>query len=151
MRIILQNWKLEDLISNQSENEKLTKALQLIKSRATTGSLAAYDEFDFAKLYRFMQIFRHNIDITITGNEPFPGEMLQKKVNVSLPDDIYKLLVQYYNAAYNWKFVTIETAIRIGSSGDDDENYIVVLPNVTQYTRVWIGAEIFGSTTSPRY
>jgi hypothetical protein len=76
MRIIMQNWRLDDLISAQSDNTKLTEALCLVQSRSTTGTLAAYDGFDFAELYRFRQIFYHNIDDTITGSEEFPGEML---------------------------------------------------------------------------
>ena len=38
------------------------------------------------------------LDITITGSEDFPGEMLTPRNDrVSLPDDIYELLVLYYN------------------------------------------------------
>ena len=80
----MQNWRLDDLISAQSDNTKLT-----------TGTLAAYDGFDFAELYRFRQIFYYSIDATITGSEEFPGEMLTPKNNrVSVPNAIYELLVK---------------------------------------------------------
>ena len=72
----MQNWRLDDLISKQLKNQKLAEALELVKSWATTGSLTVYEGFDFAKLYKFRQIFCHKIDITITGNEPFSGKLL---------------------------------------------------------------------------
>jgi hypothetical protein len=97
----MQNWQLDNLISKQQDNTKLTAALCLVQSRATAGSLAAYDQFEFAELHQFMEIYRQETDITITGSEPFPGEMLGKKNDrVSLPDDIYELLVKYYNNTY---------------------------------------------------
>ena len=130
LRIVMQGWKLDDLISGQSDNLKLSEALELVKSRQTTGSLAANESSTFAELYQFMQIYRQNIDVTITGSEPFPGEMMSpKKERVSLPDNIYKLLVQYYNTAYNQEFVSIaDAALR-----DIDEDFIVVMPNVNQH------------------
>ena len=148
LRIVMQGWKLDDLISSQSDNIKLSEALELVKSRQTTGSLAANESSTFAELYQFMQIYRQNIDVTITGSEPFPGEMMSpKKERVSLPDNIYKLLVQYYNTAYNQEFVSIaDAALR-----DIDEDFIVVMPNVNQYGRIRIGAEIFGSIIAARY
>ena len=130
MRIIMQNWRLDDLISNQPENRKLAELLELVKPRSSTGSLTTYDGFDFAELYQFRQIFRHETDITITSKEPFPGKMFQKKDNVSLSDDIYELLVQYYNEAYNWEFVTIKDTVSKIVNNINPEDYIVVLPDV---------------------
>lgn len=148
MRIIMQNWRLDDLISAQSDNTKLMEALCLVQPRSTTGTLAAYDGFDFAELYRFRQIFHHSIDATITGSEEFPGEMLTPKNNrVSVPDAIYELLVKYYNDTYDWDFVSIaELASNVNS-----QQSIVVLPNVYQFGRIRIATEIFGSTFAPRY
>src|SRR5947207_10243792 len=79
LRIIMQNWRLDDLISAQSNNAKLTKGLKLIQPRTTLGSLAAYDNFQFAELCRFRQIYQLETEETITGTEPFPGEMLLPK------------------------------------------------------------------------
>lgn len=146
----MQNWRLDELISSQSDNLKLNEGLKLIQPRPTTGSLGVYDGFDFAELYQFRKFFRHDSDITITGKEPFPGKMLQSKDNVSLPKDIYELLVQYYNNAYDWKFVTIEDAVNSANS-ENLEDYIIVLPDVNQYGRIQIGTEFFGSTIAPRY
>ena len=40
MRIIMQNWRLDDLILAQLDNTKLMKVLCLVQSRSTTGTLA---------------------------------------------------------------------------------------------------------------
>jgi len=93
---------LDDLIFGQSDNSKLTEALKLVNLWPTTGSLAVYNRFDFIELYRFRQIFHHYLNDTIIGNESFPKEMLNpRKDNMSLLDDIYEILVQYYNTAYD--------------------------------------------------
>jgi hypothetical protein len=94
LHIIIQNWRLDNLISSQLNCPKLNRALELVKLRQTTGSLIAYDGFDFAELHRFAQIFRYNLDDTITGNELFPEKMLTpRKCGISLPTHIYELLV----------------------------------------------------------
>jgi hypothetical protein len=72
----MQNSRLDCLISAQSDNPKLVTVLSLVRNRLTAGSLAAYDEFDFAKLYQFTQIFHQSIDNTITDSEEFPREIL---------------------------------------------------------------------------
>ena len=144
----MQNWWLDELISSQSDNLKLNEGLKLIQQPClTTGSLGVYDGFDFAELYQFRKFFCHDSDITITGKEPFPGKMLQSKDNVSLPKDIYELLVQYYNNAYEWKFVIIEDA----ANSANLEDYIIVLPDVNQYGRIQIETEFFGLTIAFRY
>ncbi|CAB4425448.1 unnamed protein product [Rhizophagus irregularis] len=51
LRIIMQNWWLDDLISNQLNNSKLVEGLKLVKFRPTTGSLSAYDNFEWDELY----------------------------------------------------------------------------------------------------
>lgn len=147
LRIIMQHWRLDDIVSAQSDNIKLAEALELIRPRKTSGSLAADDNFEFAELCRFRKIFFLDVDDTIVGNEPFPGEMLTPCRNrVALPDDIYQILTKYYNNAYGLQFITIAEAIST-SSGDS-----IVVPNmVNQFGRVRIAAEVFGSTMSPRY
>ncbi|GBC30008.2 hypothetical protein GLOIN_2v1776801 [Rhizophagus irregularis DAOM 181602=DAOM 197198] len=79
LRIIMQSWRLDNLISDQSNNVKLTEGLKLVQSRPTTGSLAAYDKFELDELFRFRQIHSLEIENTIAGSEPFPGEMLTPK------------------------------------------------------------------------
>ena len=143
----MQTHRLDELISNQLDCSKLVQALELVTSRPIAESLASYDELDFTESYRFVQIFRH-LNETVIGNEPFPGQMLSpKKERVSLPENIYGLLVQYYNNAYDGKFVTIAGAV----SETSTEDLTIVLPYVNQYGRIRIGSEIFGATIAPRY
>jgi hypothetical protein len=145
--IIMQNCQLNNLILDEQDNTKLTEALHLVQSRATAGSLAAYDKFEFAELYRFMQIYRQETDTTITGSEPFPGEILGKIDRISLPDSIYELLISYYNNTYNeWDFVSIAEM-----SNDLSSNSVLVLPFANQFFRIRIATETFGSVNSPRY
>ena len=147
LRIIMQHWRLDDLVSVQSDNIKLVEALKLIKPRATSESLAADDNFEFAELCQFRKIFFQEVDDTIVGSEPFPGEMLTPCRNrVALPDDIYEILTDYYNNAYELLFVTIAESISVSSTDS------IIVPNmVDQFGRVRIAAEIFGSIMSARY
>jgi hypothetical protein len=143
----MQNWRIDNLISSRSDNVKLSEGLKLLRSRSTTGTLAAYDELDFGELLRFRQIFCQEIDDIINGSEPFPGEMLKpSKKRVALPNDVYKILTDYYNDAYDLQFLTIAESTSTNSGG------FIVVPNiVNQFARVRIAAEIFGSAMSPRY
>lgn len=147
LRIVMQHWRLNDLVSAQSDNIKLTEALKLIQPWATTGSLVADDNFEFGELCRFRKIYTQEIDDTIIGSEPFPGEMLTPcRSRVALPDDIYQILTDYYNNAYELSFVTISGSISAGSSDS------IVVPNIVdQFGRVRIAAEVFGSVMSVRY
>ena len=141
----MQHWRLDDLVSAQSDNIKLTEVLKLIQSRATSGSLAADDNFEFGELCRFRKTFTQEIDDTIIGSEPFPGKMLTPCRNrVALPDNIYQILTDYYNNAYELSFVTISESILAGSIDS------IVVPNmVDQFGRVRISTEIFGSAMAP--
>ena len=107
----MQNWRLNNILSSQSNNMRLIEDLKLLKQQATLGSLASSDNLEFAELYQFRQISRLEIEDNITGIEPFPGKMMfSKRMNISLPDDIYDILVKYYNNAYDSEFVTIAKA-----------------------------------------
>src|SRR5688572_7669204 len=105
----MQNWRLDNLISSsQLNNSTLEEGLKLIKSRPITGSLAAYDNFQNDELYRFMLTYNIEVEETITGREWFPGEMMTpSELEVNLSDNMYDLLVDYYNNAYDLEFVTI--------------------------------------------
>jgi hypothetical protein len=148
----MHNWRLEELLSQQMVNSsKLAEALKLVQRRTSLGSLAAYDNFEFDELYRFRQIYRLETEDTITGIEPFPGEMMSpKNTNVNLPDDIYEVLVNYYNDAYDHDFVSIaESSVQI-STGHANHS-IIILPLINQFGRIRIASEIFGSANTPRY
>src|ERR1043166_9520386 len=71
---------------------------------------------------------------------------------VSLSDDIYELLVYYYNDAYyDLEFVTIAGASDKLILEEESEDFIVVLPNITQHERIRIRSEIFGTNIASRY
>ncbi|CAG8636632.1 15945_t:CDS:2 [Funneliformis mosseae] len=108
---------------------KLIKGLKLIQPRATSGSLASYDNFESDELVRFRQIYCLKVKNTITGAEPFLGVMMYpKKIDVGLPDNIYSLLVNYYNAVY----------------GEDLDFFLI-------FRHIQIGAEIFGFAIAPQF
>src|SRR5256884_8050631 len=143
----MQNWRLDDILSSQSNNTRLVEGLKLLKQRATLGSLASSDDLEFAEPCQFRQIYFLEIEDTITGIEPFPGEMMSsKRMNVALPDDIYNILVEYYNDAYDSEFVTIAKAATERSS-----DRIVIRPQVNQFRRIRVESEIFGSVNASRY
>ena len=51
---------------------------------------------------------------------------------VSLPDDIYELLVYYYNDAYyDLEFVTIASVSDKLILEEESEDFIIILPNIT--------------------
>ena len=112
LRIIQQNCRLDELIiANQSD--ELNEVLGLVKPLLTARSLVMYDGFDSSELHQFRQTFRIESDITIAGSENFPGDILTSRNDrISLPDDIYELLVYYYNDAYDWEFVTIAGSLK---------------------------------------
>src|SRR4051794_39936825 len=75
--------------------------------------------------------------------------MTLRKNDVSLPDDIYNLLVEYYNAAYkDLSFFSIAEAVQ--NPGCSNRR-IVVLPQINQFGRIRIRAEIFRSVNALRY
>src|SRR2546421_5570776 len=72
--------------------------------------------------------------------------MSPKRMNVALPDDIYDILVEYYNNAYDSEFVTIAKAVT-ERSGDR----IVVRPQANQFGCIRVRSKIFGSVNASQY
>ena len=68
-----------------------------------------------------------------------------RKNRVSLPDDIYRILIEYYSDAYESKFITIAESASAGL------NDFVVTNMADQFGRVRILAEVFGSVMAPRF
>jgi hypothetical protein len=80
------------------------------------------------------------------GSEPFPGTLLKPmKKNVNLQLEVLELLIKYYHNAYGISFVTLSNI------HNSPSNSILVLPKVNLFARLRLGAEVFGSTFSPRY
>ncbi|CAG8474133.1 3134_t:CDS:2, partial [Racocetra persica] len=121
------NLQLDDLIFAQSDNSKLVESLKFIQPRATSGSLAIYNEFEFDELHHFKQIYQLEVEDTITGFEFFPGKMLSsKKINIGLLNEIYNILVEYYNNAYDMEFLSIVKSVQKNLKRTDSR--IIVLP-----------------------
>ena len=71
---------------------------------------------------------------------------------VSLSEDIYELLVYYYNNTYyDLAFVTITGTSDKLILKEESEDFIVVLPNITQHGCIRIGSEIFGTNIASQY
>jgi hypothetical protein len=150
----MQNCRINNLVSLQLNNKNLIGALELIKPRATTGSLAAYDGFKSEELLQFRRIFCHKLDDIINGSELFPGALLNPIYNqVDLPDDVLETLITYYNEIYGdyGEFISMNDLIERNLQNDSSNRYIVVQPKINQCGRIRIAAEIFGSALSLRY
>jgi hypothetical protein len=99
------------------------------------------------ELQAFLNICKELVSGGTTGAENYPGEFLPPmKLNVLLSDSLLDLLINYYNRAYEHNF----SRPRLNSSLPD-ENYIAITGKVTQYGRLRIGAEYFGSILSKRH
>ncbi|RGB34808.1 hypothetical protein C1646_760114 [Rhizophagus diaphanus] len=104
LRIIVQNCRINDLISIQSDNQKLVNGLKLIEPQQTTGSLAAYDDLRSEELVQFKQIFCSELEDTIISSEIYPDNLLSPiKNRVDLPNNLYEQLITYYNKVYGEK------------------------------------------------
>ena len=98
MRRIMNDNRIEDIISSGIQ----TKGLELLEDRPTTGSLSATDQFSSDELERFWLNSKNIQESTITGSEPFPGEMLKpSSENVMMHKLMFDLIVTFYNATYN--------------------------------------------------
>ncbi|GET67099.1 hypothetical protein GLOIN_2v1776801 [Rhizophagus irregularis DAOM 181602=DAOM 197198] len=84
LRIIMRNWRLDNLVSVQSIMLSLLKLLKLIQPRSTSGSLAAYDNFNYTELYQFRKYSSKKLIETIVGSEPFLEKCL-RHVKIGLP------------------------------------------------------------------
>ncbi|GBC35379.2 hypothetical protein RIR_jg36673.t1 [Rhizophagus irregularis DAOM 181602=DAOM 197198] len=73
------------------------------------GSLYSFWCYSFERMKWTISL---EVKDTITGSEQFPREMMTpRKHDVILPNDIYNLLVDYYNNVYDLEFVTIADSI----------------------------------------
>ena len=69
---------------------------------------------------------------------------------VILPDVIYRLLVNYYNNAYELEFMFISDLVD-SKLFNQTNRPIIVLLNIYQFDRIRISAEVFSSTLAFRY
>jgi hypothetical protein len=129
-------------IINSSE---IIKGLELLNKRPSVGSLSEADEFSSDEIERFWLNSRNIQQSSITGSEPFPGEMMgPNSENVVMSDSMLNLLVEYYMATY-------ETLNFRRPFGEGHENSIVIPVKMNQFGRCRIGSETFGSNMSARH
>lgn len=70
----MQNYKIDNLVSIQQNNQNLIDGLELIKPRQTSGSLAAYDGFESEELLRFRKMFVMNWRIQLLAVNRFQAK-----------------------------------------------------------------------------
>ncbi len=71
--------------------------------------------------------------------------LIPKKNQVSLPDNIHQILTEYYNNAYESKFITIVESVSTSLSD------FIIINMVDQFNRVRILAEIFRSVIASQF
>ncbi|GES79708.1 hypothetical protein GLOIN_2v1786477 [Rhizophagus clarus] len=102
--------------------------------------------FESEELQAFLNISKRLTFGGATGAENFPGEfLLPTKSNISLSDSLLDLLISYYNRAYEHNFSRSQL-----DSSQSEEDYIAITGQITQYGRLRIRAEYFGSILSKR-
>ena len=88
---------------------------------------------------------RNIINSPITGCEEFLGKFLPpQSENIRLDEQIYNLLVKYYEDTY------VDSTFREPFM-EDLLNSTIVINRANRYGRCQIGAEIFGSAATPRH
>ncbi len=134
----MQSWKLDNILSSQLNNDKLSEELKLLRPWIIIGTLATYDRLNYNELFWFRKIFYQEVDNIINGSKAFSGKMLTPKKNqISLSDNIHQILTEYYNNAYESKFITIIESVSASLSD------FIVTNMVNQFGHIRISAEIF--------
>src|SRR6185437_8781335 len=133
--------QIDDIISSGIK----TKGLKIFEGRPSVGSLSDTNELPTDGMYQFLMNLRNIIDSPVTGSEEFPGSLLKPQIdNVQLEDQIHDLLVKYYMDTY------VNSTFRKPFT-EEVSNSIIVINKVNKYGRCQIGAETYGSVTSPRH
>jgi hypothetical protein len=134
--------RIENIISSDIQ----TKGLELLEDRPTTGSLSAADQFSSDELERFWLNAQNIQESTITGYEPFPGEMLKPSFEKEImTESMLDLMVAFYNAAYSEMYKFRKPADEIL------QDSITIRVKMNQFGRCRIGSEVFGSAMSVRH
>lgn len=139
---MIENSFLKYFLSN-CDDELLRTCLDFIKPKASSGSLAALDEFESESYLNFIRL-SHIEDESASGTEPFPGKFMNPSYGTTLPNNILDLLVKYYDNLYDDKFISISSI-----TGPNED--VVVNSRIIYYGRLRIGADIYGSVQAARY
>ncbi|GBC32907.2 hypothetical protein GLOIN_2v1775288 [Rhizophagus irregularis DAOM 181602=DAOM 197198] len=141
MRRIMNDNRIGDIISSDIQ----TKGLELLEDRPTTGSISAADQFSSDELERFWLNAKNIQESTITGCEPFPGEMLKPSSEAIMTESMLELMVAFYNASYIEMYKFRKPADEI------IQDSITIRVKINQFGRCRIGSEVFGSAMSVRH
>src|SRR5260363_205416 len=133
---------LDKIVSYADTDKRLSNSLKILKGRISSSSMAIPDKFESQDLLQFYNLRNIINQEEAFGYESFPGTFLDPKLeNGMLQPDIQTLLIEFYNdAGTGYQFT------RPGCISGIDK--IAVFPNVTQYGRLKLGSEVFGSTFS---
>ena len=136
MRILMKNAQVEFRINSADSNGArllLDQVLPLLDKKVC-GSLKMTENFESKDLIAYLEM-ADKIDTAnvITGIERYFSEIIKLILsNVYLPQNIYQILVEYYSTLYNLMTPSVDNV-------------------VTQFGRLRIGADIYGSKIVPRY
>lgn len=144
MRFMMQSSQIERRFNIlPSYNQGIFQILNLENDKIDNEN----ESFESEELQAFLNISQELVSGGATGAENYPGEFLTPtKTNVILSNELLDLLINYYNRAYEHNFSRPQL-----DSSLSNENYIAVTGKVTQYGRLRIGAEYFGSILSKRH
>ncbi|GBC53031.2 hypothetical protein GLOIN_2v1775288 [Rhizophagus irregularis DAOM 181602=DAOM 197198] len=135
----------DNRIGNLISSDIQTKGLELLEDRLTTGSISAADQFSSDELERFWLNAKNIQESTITGCEPFPGEMLKLSSEAIMTESMLELMVAFYNASYIEMYKFRKPADEI------IQDSITIRVKINQFGRCRIGSKVFGSAMSVRH
>jgi hypothetical protein len=146
MKIVQYNALLDELTSYANQDPHLRESLEILKPRDLVGSLSIYDKYTDENYKAFRLLSTTIEEGAAFGFETFPGSFLgPSNENVFLPRDVSLLLAEFYCNTYNQNFVALSNI------HNAPEGSIPVFSQVSQYSRLKIGTEIFGSILSSRH
>ncbi|CAG8480984.1 16217_t:CDS:2 [Funneliformis caledonium] len=145
IKITQNHSRLDKLSLFVNENQHLLECLPYIALKETVGSLTANEDFDLMKYSEFLTMSKNVKKKTGTGSEPFLGVLLKLIKSVKLSSEILALLVEYYNNAYSNSFVSLSDIHNLLPGT------IAVFPQINQFGRLRLRAEVYGSTYAKRH
>ncbi|GET63404.1 hypothetical protein GLOIN_2v1775288 [Rhizophagus irregularis DAOM 181602=DAOM 197198] len=148
--------KIIKLIEEHYGRVKITPnlhlSLHLCDCSNDFGPLYAFWCFSFERmngildeLERFWLNAKNIQESTITGCEPFPGEMLKPSSEAIMTESMLELMVAFYNASYIEMYKFHKPADEI------IQDSITIRVKINQFGRCRIGSEVFGSAMSVRH
>ena len=140
---MIKNSFLKYFLSNY-DSDLLYSSLDIIKPRKSAGSLAALDDFASDEYQNFIRLSLIEEE-SAYGTERFPGILMKPCQEITLPNYVLDLLVEFYNSLYNDYFISIYSI-----TGHTNNN-TVVNSKIKQYGRLRIGADVYGSVQAARH